>query len=452
MSRWLILVSLFLAMPISSQTPFPLRQYGSGGAGLGNFVPTFHSSGEFPVVGNSSFRLVSRNLRGGTGGVVWISRNQANLPLPPLSVSIWVDFTNGFSLYSSANGKSGVAGAGAVVVGLPVPNSQALVGASLFMQGFFLDTLKPVSIAHTQGLEFHFTSSISPYVAALYDQKTYQQVVNSSSSGRALWNANAVPGFTYVKTQRYSCNGQTFWIVEVRDNRYGIEFNLIPGGSFRMGCLNPPSGGTPLEETPVHWVHVAPFLLGQYEITQKQWTAVMGNKPWINQRHVGPRTDCPATYISWKDVTSGAGSYCGKTGFRLPSEAEWEYACRAGTTTKYSCGNCSQVLEKYAWFSSTTFPLNENYPHSVGQKLPNPFGLYDIHGNVYEYTEDNFHSNYNGAPTNGSPWLNSTVNQRVVKGGFWGGTHLGCRCARRAGPPENSGDHALGFRPVKSIR
>ena len=101
--------------------------------------------------------------------------------------------------------------------------------------------------------------------------------------------------------------------------------------------------------------------------------------------------------------------------YRLPSEAEWEYACRAGTTTRYSFGDSESKLGDYAWYTKNS----DSKTHSVGKKKPNPYGLYDMHGNVWEWTQDEWYSNYNGAPTDGSAWESGDGALRVYRGGSW---------------------------------
>ena len=135
-----------------------------------------------------------------------------------------------------------------------------------------------------------------------------------------------------------------------------------------------------------------PFGLGKYEVTQGQWKSVMGTEPWEGQSSVQIGEDNPATYVSWDDATE----FCKKltqresTGeeYRLPTEAEWEYACRAGTTTAYSFGDDEKQLGEYAWFNGNALDVDEKYAHAVGLKKPNPWGLHDMHGNVAEWCSD----------------------------------------------------------------
>jgi len=131
----------------------------------------------------------------------------------------------------------------------------------------------------------------------------------------------------------------------------------------------------------------------------------------------------------------GAGKY------RPPSEAEWEYACRAGTTTRYSFGDSESKLGDYAWYRENS----GDKTHPVGKKNPNPYGLYDMHGNVYDWVQDKWHSNYNGAPTDGSAWGSGDGAGRVIRGGSWNFNARYCRSSDRCIDP---GDrcYIVGFR------
>ncbi len=182
---------------------------------------------------------------------------------------------------------------------------------------------------------------------------------------------------------------------------------FVPGGPFKMGS---PKGGWYNTEKPQHDVIVPGFYIGKYQITQSQWEAAMGKNP----SHFKGDPALPVENISWND----AKRFCEKLsrmtgmGYRLPSEAEWEYACRAGTT-----GDYAGDLDAMAWYSKNS----GSETHPVGQKQSNAFGLYDMHGNVREWCEDVWCDNYKDAPTDGSAWLsNGNSIQRVVRGGSWG--------------------------------
>jgi formylglycine-generating enzyme required for sulfatase activity len=206
-------------------------------------------------------------------------------------------------------------------------------------------------------------------------------------------------------------------------NAIDMKFTLIPAGEFRMGSNDEASYD---DERPVHRVKISkPFYLGIYPVTQREWKVVRGNNPSSFKGD-----DLPVETVSWGDVQDFIKKLNAKEGtdkYRLPSEAEWEYACRAGTTTRYSFGNDELELDDYAWYDDNS----DDKTHPVGQKKQNPWGLYDMHGNVWEWVQDTWHDNYNGAPTDGSAWEGSGSN-RVDRGGGWLGGAGCCRSAFRS--------------------
>ncbi len=185
------------------------------------------------------------------------------------------------------------------------------------------------------------------------------------------------------------------------------EMVVLPAGNFTMGSSK---GG---DEGPAHSVSIArPFAMGKFEVTQGQWKAVMVSNP---SKFTQCGDDCPAEQVSWNDAQAFIQKLNAKTGksYRLPSEAEWEYACRAGGHHEY-CG--SNNVESVAWYSSNS----GSKTHPVGGKQANAWGLYDMSGNVWEWVQDVYHENYNGAPTDGSPWERGGEQKyRVFRGGSW---------------------------------
>jgi len=178
---------------------------------------------------------------------------------------------------------------------------------------------------------------------------------------------------------------------------------VIPAGSFEMG-------GTNSDEQPVHRVTLRSFSMGKTEVTQSQWRAVMGGNP---SRNSNCGDSCPVEDVSWEDAKLFISRLNAKTGrtYRLPSEAEWEYACRAGVRQEY-CG--SDRADDVAWYSVN---IGSSPTHLVAGKQANAWGLHDMSGNVWEWTEDCRHDNYRGAPTDGSAWSAGDCSQRVVRGG-----------------------------------
>ncbi len=210
-----------------------------------------------------------------------------------------------------------------------------------------------------------------------------------------------------------------------------LELVEIPAGQFLMGSPPDEPGRTDYEG-PQHLVTFArSFWIGRYEVTQAQWQAVMGENPsW----HKG--ADWPVTKVNWDDCQEFCRRLSARIGCtaRLPSEAEWEYACRAGTTTAYSFGNDVSRLPEYAYFRRPDAVMRVQSVHSL---KPNPWGLYHMHGNAWEWCEDVWRPSYEGAPGDGRPVTtdNPQDYMRVLRGGCW---HLGaaeCRSAARAHRP-----------------
>jgi formylglycine-generating enzyme required for sulfatase activity len=222
-----------------------------------------------------------------------------------------------------------------------------------------------------------------------------------------------------------------------RHERTGLEFVLVPGGSFDMGS-SPSEDGHQEDEGPRHRVTVEPFLICRTECTQQAWDRIGGKdtRKWRG-------TAIPIERVTWDDSTA----WCRKAGLRLPTEAEWEQACRAGATERYSFGDADSSLDHYAWFESNS----NSKTHPAGGKRPNSFGLYDMHGNVWEWCEDTWHVNYSGAPGDGSAWLDSGPSSRVMRGGGWSGHAWGCRSANRNYYGRNRGSASIGFRPACSL-
>ncbi len=423
----------------------PPSPYGFSGT-TSNYVPTFHTNGEFALLGNSSFGVTARNLMGGTTGILFLSLDKASLSLP--GAKVYVNLAHGFGIPIWASGSFGTPGAGVSSVKIPLPNQPWLSETKIFMQGFFFEG--GFKLGYTFGIWSTLQSFVNRNVTAVYDHARYQAAFKGATStqadqiGKTIWAANHPPGFVYVKTQQFKCGGQSNWMIIVKHYLTGIKFVLIPGGSFRMGDIN--GMGDP-DEKPVHWVHLEPFLIAQTEITQGQFYAVMGKKPWAGKTHTQQNCPtCAANYIDWYD----ASKFCAKMGCRLPSESEWEYACRAGTQTAYYYGsNSSTNLGNYAWFLGSC--SNQSYPHKVGLKLPNAFGLYDMHGNVWEWCLDGWHGDYKGALTNGWAWEKGSSSHRVIRGGCWNYKPRNCRSAYRGGLTPGRRFHDLGFRPARSL-
>ncbi|MBS1786342.1 MAG: SUMF1/EgtB/PvdO family nonheme iron enzyme [Acidobacteria bacterium] len=216
-----------------------------------------------------------------------------------------------------------------------------------------------------------------------------------------------------------------------------IEMVNLTGGEFTMG------GDRFDWEQPRHQVTVSPFAIGQYQVTQAQWRAVMGDNPSQFQGY-----NLPVENVSYEDIQSFLKKL--GTAFRLPTEAEWEYAARAGTDTEYCFGDDEKLLGEYAWFSENS----DSKTHPVGLLKPNQFGLYDIHGNVWEWCSDWYGSGYYAECQQkgvvADPQGPRAGASRVIRGGSWVNGAVGCRSADRDyGAPGLRSD-SLGFRLVGS--
>lgn len=278
-------------------------------------------------------------------------------------------------------------------------------------------------------------------------------------------------------------------------NSIGMTFRLIPPGEFAMGDTAAETEAALKEADPNdrHWqeciksaapqhrvILTQPFYLGAYEVTQAEYEKVMGSNPSCfattgTGKEVVAGIDTsrhPAEMVSWSDVTE----FCAKlsvlenlrplysrngstitsldgTGYRLPTEAEWEYSCRAGTTTKYWIGNGDDTLVQAGWFAA------KSGTHPVGALAANPFGLFDIHGNVWEWVEDGWDSSAY-VPFQDKPAVNprhsfTTTSQRLLRGGAWDGDASYCRSASRFANASTATDDGIGFRvllPVEAVK
>jgi len=213
-----------------------------------------------------------------------------------------------------------------------------------------------------------------------------------------------------------------------------IEMVWIEPGTFMMGA--PESDDLARDnEKPLHYVTLTQgFWLGKHELTQGQWESVMGTAPWSGEHAVQSNPHHPAVWISWDDVqelllalNAGAGSMV----YTIPTEAEWEYACRAGTTTRWSFADSQRDLWYYAWYRENTREVRENYSHQVGMKLPNPWGFCDMHGNVWEWVQ-RLNQPYTTEPQVDPAIDNLNSYQGIRGGGFWGDAARETRSAYRS--------------------
>ncbi|MCA9128177.1 MAG: SUMF1/EgtB/PvdO family nonheme iron enzyme [Planctomycetales bacterium] len=232
-------------------------------------------------------------------------------------------------------------------------------------------------------------------------------------------------------------------------NSIGMKLVLIKAGTFMMGSSDSDQDAYNFEK-PQHRVTLSQdYYLGTTEATQGQWESVMGTTPWRGKEYVKEGSNYAATYVSWEDAIEFCkklSSLEGKS-YRLPTEAEWEYACRGDTTTAYSFGADASSLSNYGWwggFYGDGNAKSEQYAHQVGQKRANPLGLYDMHGNVSEWCSDWYGEYSSGSVTD--PRGPSSGSDRVIRGGSWSYYARDCRSALRNSNAPDFRFDGLGFR------
>ena len=229
-----------------------------------------------------------------------------------------------------------------------------------------------------------------------------------------------------------------------KDHPSAPEMIMLPSGMFVRGS---PSEGFPDNDWPQHTIQIPSGLaVGRYPVTFDQWDACVKDGGTTHKPDDAGwgRGSRPVINVSWDDIQlylRWLSKVTGKT-YRLLSEAEWEYAARAGSQTAYSFGDHEKELDRYAWFDHNSGVKT----HPVGEKLPNAFGLHDMHGNVWELTQDCWNENYNGAPTDGSAWTRGDCSLRVVRGGSWVIDPQYLRSANRIGDPTALRNGNVGFR------
>ena len=238
-----------------------------------------------------------------------------------------------------------------------------------------------------------------------------------------------------------------------------LEMVAIPGCTFLMGSPESEQGWSG-SESPQHTVTIQPFFMGKFPVTQAQWQAV-ASLPKVNiDLKPDPSgfkgANRPVERVSWYDAVEFCTRLSKARGreYRLPSEAEWEYACRAGTTTPFHFGetittDLANYDGDYTYGSGSKGQFRKQTT-DVGSFPANAFGLHDMHGNVLEWCQDTLHENYNGVPTDGSAWVDENANQniRILRGGSWYFNPSYCRCETRNDlNPDSVGD-VIGFRVV----
>lgn len=248
---------------------------------------------------------------------------------------------------------------------------------------------------------------------------------------------------------------------QVRDDN-GLKMKLVwcPPGEFAMGTPKSEKQRGRNEDQ-VGVTLTTGFWLGKYEVTQSEWKQVMQTEPWkARPTFTREGADYPATFVSWNEATEfcrkltererQAGRLPDESEYKLPTEAQWEYACRARTVTRFSFGDGASKLGEYEWFYGNTWKAGERYPHQVGQKKPNPWGLYDMHGNAWEWCRD---ISFWKLPGGHDPEVKVNPDEkskspldRVIRGGWWQEPPEYCRSGERTGSHPDRLQECCGFR------
>ncbi|MFM6309836.1 MAG: formylglycine-generating enzyme family protein, partial [Dolichospermum sp.] len=221
-----------------------------------------------------------------------------------------------------------------------------------------------------------------------------------------------------------------------------LEMINIPGGTFIIGSSENEEGSMN-SERPQHQVTISPFSMGKYPVTQAQWRTVAAlekvNIDLASYPSYFEGDNRPVEQVSWHDAIEFCArlSNYTKKPYRLPTEAQWEYACRAGTTTPFHFGDrittdLANYDGNYTYGDGPKGVYREETTEVGSFKIANEFGLYDMHGNVWEWCQDDWHNNYEGAPTDSSAWIsNNTKSDKLLRGGCWYGNPANCRSASR---------------------
>lgn len=231
---------------------------------------------------------------------------------------------------------------------------------------------------------------------------------------------------------------ETSWAKEIVHEKTGIELVFVPAGEFLMG--SPPNEPGSETDNDHHPVRISkPFYVGKYEVTQQQWQPLMGNNPSYFQGGAKP-----VGQVSWNDVQGFLKKAGG--GLRLPTEAQWEYAARAGSTTKFCFGDAEDSLKDYGWFAANTYRTTR----PVGRKKPNVWGLYDMYGNVWEWCSDWYDETYYNESPAADPQGPVSGQERVLRGGSWATSAAYCHSAYRHSNDPSYLYYGYGFRVSKA--
>jgi len=290
-------------------------------------------------------------------------------------------------------------------------------------------------------------TSSACYFGFLYGKRKPKIARHISKDGRAF-AVRMRPSEDQVAKEKYITNSM------------GMKFAYIPAGTFTMGSPKDEVGRF-MDERQHKVTLTRGFYMQTTEVTQGQWLAVMGTRPWIINRgsnkgkpksEVREDPECAVSWVTWnmcQEFIQKLNKKEGVNTYRLPTESEWEYACRAGSSTKFCFGDGYDMLGDYAWYSENAGRVKERYAHKVGGKKPNQWGLYDMHGNVYEYCKD-WYGKYPAGhavdpigPPEGS--------DRVTRGCSWNSSNFYCRAAKRVKTSPDGWDFNRGFRVARDL-
>jgi formylglycine-generating enzyme required for sulfatase activity len=261
---------------------------------------------------------------------------------------------------------------------------------------------------------------------------------------QAYWAANVRGHVLSAEAERTLKPGDAF-----KECTDCPEMVVVPADSLTMGS-SPGLGAS--TEQPAHLVTIArPFAVGKFELTFDEWDACVAYgdcDPHISTNGWG-RGRQPVINITWNDALRYLAwlSRVTRQHYRILTEAEWEYAARAKTSTNFYFGNDEAPLDQYGWYSGNS----DHHTHAVGERKPNPFGLYDVHGNVSEWVEDCYHDGYRGAPSDGSAWLSGNCSRRVARGGSWLDRPRALRSATRDWYTFDQGHDNVGLRVARTL-
>jgi len=365
-------------------------------------------------------------------------------------------------------------------------------------------TITTQPAAETNVIFDNITGSLSVAASvsndAIPNYRWYSNTSNTNTSGIAIENATSetftIPTNLDLGTYYYFCEISAFGAVTIRSNVAVVRVNhtgviemvWVPGGSFRMGSPSTEPGRYSNEDYRTAndgIVTMSGFYMGKYQVTQEQWMEVIGEENNPSYFHGGSGREPasgeeqgkrPVENVTWFDAIEFCNklsqledltpvyTITGRTpatgypitsatvtanwsanGYRLPTEAQWEYACRAGSTTAWHFGNTQTVLGNYAWYMNNS----NSRTHQVGLKLSNDFGLHDMHGNVWEWCWDWYTASYNNAGGNANPLGPTAGTNRLIRGGSWINSAENTRSANRFSDYPGSRYGNVGFRLVR---